>query len=204
MNEGSSRLGGTVREIVRSEFTTRFGMPPSDEDALVLCEGYVREHLPGAAARLDRHEFRATFFRNALLPLALWCVALVVRGAIDIGTESLPVGKSPPPTSLPGMSQAESAQFMAAMEPWMGGKTAPGGIPGGIAKVLLGLLALYLLSRLKPLLIEVWESATREQVREIAVSFSIATRGRGPDVLRAHPAAVAATPSRSPEPVPVA
>lgn len=63
-----------IRDIYRSFFDTE----PKGEDALHVCELFVRERTPGASIQIERHAALATLFSNLMLPAVLWLIALLL------------------------------------------------------------------------------------------------------------------------------
>lgn len=66
-----------------------FGVLPRGEDALVLCELYVREKAPVAAAHIERQATRAALLGNLVLPVLFWFAALLA----GVGLSSLSIVK---------------------------------------------------------------------------------------------------------------
>ena len=79
--------------LARRHYEALFDTPPAGEEALVVCEYYIRERMPMAMQDVEQNAAKAALLGNLIIPMLAWMAAVfagialaVVNGGSILGT----------------------------------------------------------------------------------------------------------------------
>jgi hypothetical protein len=78
-------------DLASGHYRTLFDADPEGEEALVVCEYYIRERMPAAMQEIEQNAARAALLGNLIIPMLAWVVAAlagIVLAVVNQGSVS--------------------------------------------------------------------------------------------------------------------
>ena len=74
-------VSGHAYDLASKHYRTLFDADPEGEEALVVCEYYIRERMPAAMQEIEQNAARAALLGNLIIPMLAW-VAATLAGIV--------------------------------------------------------------------------------------------------------------------------
>jgi hypothetical protein len=74
-------VSGHAYDLASKHYRTLFDADPQGEEALVVCEYYIRERMPAAMQEIEQNAARAALLGNLIIPMLAW-VAATLAGIV--------------------------------------------------------------------------------------------------------------------------
>lgn len=74
-------VSGHTFDLASKHYRTLFNADPEGEEALLVCEYYIRERMPAAMQEIEQNAARAALLGNLIIPMVAW-VAAALAGIV--------------------------------------------------------------------------------------------------------------------------
>ena len=82
-------VSGHVFDLASKHYRTLFDADPEGEEALLVCEYYIRERMPAAMQEIEQNAARAALLGNLIIPMLAWVAAALVGIVLAVVNGSL-------------------------------------------------------------------------------------------------------------------
>ena len=85
-------VSGHTFDLASKHYRTLFNADPQGEEALLVCEYYIRERMPAAMQEIEQNAARAALLGNLIIPMLAWVAAALAGIALAVVNGSLFAG----------------------------------------------------------------------------------------------------------------
>lgn len=82
-------VSGHVFDRASKHYRTLFDADPEGEEALLVCEYYIRERMPAAMQEIEQNAARAALLGNLIIPMLAWVAAALIGIVLAVVNGSL-------------------------------------------------------------------------------------------------------------------